>query len=227
MTIKELALLDYQSQTTLNSSKKSFAIIKESIALENIMSDQLEILTTWESTRLYIDSGTGAHQDLGVFSPVIPSGYYMVGHFAQRDHSTMMKGIVPLVKPLVDGAIKPPLAFEQVWNDKGSGGHQNVSFWRPVPPPGYVAVGDVINLGYNPPEDLKKTYACIKADLVVQGMIGPEIWSDKGSGADQEISIWTIQPITEGVTGTFLAEGCFCHPSDEYAQCLRTNSFIK
>ena len=85
------------------------------------MSDQLEILTTWESTRLYIDSGTGAHQDLGVFSPVIPSGYYMVGHFAQRDHSTMMKGIVPLVKPLVDGAIKPPLAFEQVWNDKGSG----------------------------------------------------------------------------------------------------------
>ena len=191
------------------------------------MSDQLEILTTWESTRIYTDSGTKAKEDLAVFSPVIPSGYYMVGHFAQQDHSTMMKGTVPLVKPLVDGAIKPPADFQQVWNDKKSGGHQDVSFWRVIPPPGYVAVGDVINLGYNPPEDLKKTYACISADLVVQGKIGPEIWNDKGSGAHEDGSMWAIQPITEGVTGTFVVQSGYSRPSDVYAQCLKADSIKK
>ena len=188
------------------------------------MSDQLEILTTWEGTQIYKDNGTGAAKDLAVFSPVIPTGYYMVGHFAQQDHSTFMKGTVPLVKPLVDGAIKPPLDFEQVWNDKHSGGAQDVSFWRVIPPPGYVAVGDVINLGYCPPESLRQTYACIKADLVVQGKIGPEIWDDKGSGADEDGSVWAIQPINHGVTGTFVVHCGYCPPPAIYAQCLRTDS---
>ena len=193
-------------------------------ALENIMSDQLEILTTWESKCIYTDNNSGANEDLAVFSPVIPSGYYMVGHFAQQDHSTFMKGTVPLVKPLVDGAVKPPEHFEEVWNNKGSGGGEDVSFWRVIPPPGYVAVGDVINLGYNSPEDLKKTYACINADLVVQGTIGPEIWNDKGSGADQDGSMWAIQPITEGVTGTFVVQSGYSQPADVYAQCLSSVS---
>ena len=191
------------------------------------MSDQLEILTTWESTRLYIDRGTGSKKDLAVFSPVIPSGYYMVGHFAQRDHSTMMKGTVPLVKPLVDGAIKPLVDFQLIWHDKGTWGHKDVSFWRVIPPPGYVAIGNVINLGYDPPRELKKTYACINADLVVQGKIGPEIWNDKGSKAKSDVSIWAIQPITEGVTGTFLVQSGYSQPADVYAQCLRANSIKK
>ena len=81
------------------------------------------------------------------------------------------------------------LILNKLWNDKASGGDKDVSFWRVVPPPGYVAIGDVINLGYNPPDDLKKMYACINADLVVQGKIGPGIWDDRGSGADNDGSI--------------------------------------
>ena len=191
------------------------------------MSDQLKILTTREGRRIYTDGGTGSAKDLAVFLPVIPSGYYMVGHFAQWDHSTFMKGTVPLVKPLVDGAIKPPADFQQVWNDRKSGGRQDVSFWRVIPPPGYVAVGDVINIGYSPPEDLIKTYACIKADLVVQGKIGPEIWNDRGSGSAKDGSIWAIQPISQGVTGTFLVQSGYSQPPAVYAQCLRANSIKK
>ena len=54
----------------------------------------------------------------------------------------MMKETVPLVKPLVNSAIKPPADFQWVWNDKYNGGDKDISFWRVIPQPGYVAIGD-------------------------------------------------------------------------------------
>ena len=184
---------------------------------------QLEILTTQDGKRIYTDSRTGAHQDLSVFEPDIPVGYYMVGHYGQQDHANFMKGTVPLVKPVCPSAIAPPDGFEQEWNDKGCIlAAQDVSFWRVVAPPGYVALGDVISIGYDPPHNLKDLYACIRADLVLQGKIGDAIWKDCGSTAKQDGSLWSVQATVQGVTGYFKVQQGHNPPTDAYAHCLRS-----
>ena len=183
---------------------------------------QLEIFTTENGKRIYTDKKTGAHEDVSVFEPNIPDGFYMVGHYGQQDHADFMKGTVPLVKPLAGNAIATPIGFEQEWNDKGSDGKHHVSFWRVVAPPGYVALGDVINIGYDPPPDsLKEKYACIRDDLVIQGKIGDLIWKDRGSKAKLHGSLWSVEPTIQGVTGYFKVQQGYDPPTDGYAFCMR------
>ena len=132
----------------------------------------LQILITNEGSRVYIDSGTGADTDLAVFISKIPDGFYMVGHFGQPNHQTQMNGTVPLIKPIDATAVAPPSTFEAMYNDRGSGGDQDVTFWRVIAPPGYTALGDIVNIGYNtPPNSIKDIYRCVRSDLVKQGVI--------------------------------------------------------
>ena len=184
---------------------------------------QLEILTTQDGKCIYTDSRTGAHQDLSIFEPKIPDGYYMLGHYGQQDHAGFMKGTVPLVKPIIKDAIAPPNGYEQEWNDKGCIlAAQDVSFWRVIAPPGYVALGDVISIGYDPPHHLKDVYACIRADLVIGGKIGDSIWKDRGSGANLDGSMWSVQPTIQGVTGYFKVQQGYDPPTEAYAYCMRS-----
>ena len=183
---------------------------------------QLEIYTSKNGKCIYTDYCTKAHRDLAVFEPEIPDGFYMVGHYGQPDHGSFMKGTVPLVKPLHEDVIAPPIDFEKEWDDKGSGGKQDVSFWRVIPPPGYIALGDVISVGYDPPHHLKEKYACIRADLAIAAKIGHLIWNSKGSKADKDGSMWSVQPMIQGVTGYFKVKKGNSPPiATPYAYTLR------
>ena len=120
------------------------------------MSASFQIATTYEAVRIYTDSGTGASQDLCVWQPQLSSGYYMIGHFGQRDHADVLKGPIPIVKPIASGVFAAPASFERMWKDSGSGGTQDVAFWRVIAPPGYTALEDVISANsYDPPNNLK------------------------------------------------------------------------
>ena len=105
------------------------------------MSASFQIATTYEADRIYTDSGTGASQDLSVWQPKLLSGYYMIGHFGQRNHADILGGPIPIVKPIASGIFAAPASFEQMWKDSGSGGSQDVAFWRVIAPPGYTALG--------------------------------------------------------------------------------------
>ena len=180
----------------------------------------LDILTTQNGHRFYTDRGTGARLDLAVFQPSIPSGYYMLGHFAQRDHDNFMKGTSPLVKPLINGAISHPTHYIQIWNDKGTGGRQDASFWRPIPPPGYVCLGDLVNLGYSPPTHLTSSYACVRYDLVETATSGNLIWNDRKSGGREDTSMWAVQPLTashDGIAGFFKVVKGYNRPGAIYS----------
>jgi len=75
-------------------------------------------------------------------------------------------------------ATAPPLRFEQVWADSGirafrKGKRQgSVAFWKPVPPPGYVAVGHVATPGHSPPP--VTAVVCLRADLAMVRGIGSQ-----------------------------------------------------
>jgi len=182
----------------------------------------LQILTTNEGTKVYTDGGTGAGADLAVFQPTIPEGFFMVGHFGQPNYQGM-NGTVPLIKPLDPTAVAPPASYQNMWSDQGSGGGTDVTFWRVVPPPGYVALGDIVNVGYNPPPaSIKDIYRCVRADLVEQGRFDRPVWNDGGSGASRDGSMWYVQATTQGVTGYFKVQSGYGIPDAVYAQCLLT-----
>ena len=184
---------------------------------------KIEIITTQDVKLIYTDSYTRAHHDLTVFEPNLPDGFYMVGHYGQGDHAGFIKGTVPLVKPLDEDVIAPPISFEQEWNNKGCIlASQDVSLWRVVAPPGYVALGDVISIGYDPPTDLKEKYACIRADLTIEGRIGNLIWNDGGSGAYLTVSLWSVQPTVQGVTGYFKVQQGYDFPTEARVYCVRS-----
>ncbi len=119
--------------------------------------------------------------DLAVFRPDLPSGYYMVGHFGQRNHGESPDQAIKIIKPLVSDAVTTPSSTYQTWNDKGTGGNKDVSFWHVYCPDGYVALGDVISLGYDDPiNDIKNTYGCVRSDLTTNCCEGDLLWWDKG-----------------------------------------------
>jgi hypothetical protein len=67
------------------------------------------------------------------------------------------------------------------------------AMWRPVPPAGYVVLGDIFH--YNYPPDREETfdnYVCVREDCVTPVPIGPELWNDKGTGAREDGSMWMV-----------------------------------
>ena len=83
----------------------------------------------------------------------------MVGHIGQPNHDGQMDGVLPVIKPIDSTAVAQPASFEAMWADHKTGGDQDVTFWRVIAPPGYVAVGDIVVLGYDyPPASITNTY---------------------------------------------------------------------
>ncbi len=190
------------------------------------MGDALEVKNALEWDRVYTDKGTGADQDLAVYEPILrigSRGYYMLGHYAQNSYKEPYNPI-KIVRPMKDyNAISPPSYTVWMWDDKGSGGDQDVSFWHVVCPKGYVALGDVISLGYgNPINYIRDKYACIRSDLTTTATRGGTIWTDKGSGAHHDGSLREVGCYGIGVESSyFQAQRGYRVPTHSRFRCLK------
>jgi hypothetical protein len=62
---------------------------------------------------------------------------------------------------------------------------------------------------------------CVRADLVIASTVGNMLWSDKGSGARQSFSAWSVTPPSAPpgdihfAPGTFVAADSFNRPQAE------------
>ena len=185
-----------------------------------------EVVAPISVERIYSDEATGAHQDISVWRArvdVIPEGVYMIGDVAFAAHSsTFPQTAVVLVKPLIKcdhlgEIIKPPSSYEDIWDDKGSGGRYNGSFWRVHAPPGFVALGDVAcNNWSQPSAEFTAKYACIRKDLLSADaeLSSTALWNDQGSGAERDVSVWPVQGYYHP-TGCFKANAAYNKPSLE------------
>lgn len=187
----------------------------------------LEVRSAAYSTRIYTDSGTGADWDLSVFEPYLfldGRRFYMLGHTAQRNHNLEADDVVTIVRSDDPDAIAAPLYLLQTWTDRGSGGDQDVAFWHVYCPDGYTALGDVISADTfdNPYNDIKNKYACIRKDLVNSSSIGNVVWNDKGSGAVEDGSLWSVS-CNRGTPSYFQSINGFDAPSSARAYCLICN----
>jgi Vacuolar protein sorting-associated protein 62 len=165
----------------------------------------LLVSTTSNYSWLYSDSGSGAHMDVTVYRPTpTDTSYSTLGDYAQGNYSSPI-GSSLIVKALNDDPKNPllvaPTSYTEVWNDHGSGGHNDGSIWYPVPPDGYRSIGFVCAGGYNAP--LIPSYRCVRKDLTADAQVGSLIWNDQGSGAHMDVALYQIV----GVSSAFVAQG--------------------
>ena len=163
----------------------------ESISAE----EKFEFVPVSEYDEVWNDSGSGANQDVSVWRPRVPAGCHLIGMTAKNGHSP------PNFSTLVIRAggrdIAPPERFDLVWWQER--GRRRFWCWRPIPPAGYVSLGDVGTTSETPPSH--KDVACVALDCLSPSRqpLGGQIWNDRGGGAPKDAAFFE-QP---GGTGLF------------------------
>lgn len=158
---------------------------------------------------IYDDSGTGAKSDVQIYSPTpSDSTFFILGHMAQNYHGAPNNHSVIVKASNDDGnpILKAPTGWTQVWNDHGSGGKNDGSIWIAQAPDGYIAIGAVAVAGYDAPN--LSNYRCVRYDYAVSAAAGDQIWTDQGSGAKMDVSLFKIQ----GIDGLFQCQGSYVPP---------------
>lgn len=185
---------------------------------------------TSQFTLRWNDQKSGGDYDGAFWQPVPPTGFKALGSIGVSGYGDANGNFAALcVKEAHpgSGALKAPVKYDLVWADHGSGASRDGSCWRPVPPSGYVALGDVFANGYNAPS--LDDVACVRADLVADGVIGTWIWDDTGTGSDRDFGAWQIEaPVqyvdtTKGLiaVNSFVGAATHSKPSSSpVARCL-------
>ncbi|MBN1404855.1 MAG: Vps62-related protein [Opitutales bacterium] len=159
----------------------------------NMSPNGLKAILTSEFELIWNDRGSGASKDGAFWKPkstfdTLPIGSMAMSGYGDPDNKYAALCIGP------DGrdskALAHPMKFDLIWADHGSGADRDGSCWRPIPPNGYVSMGDLFMNGYNGP-NLDSVW-CVRQDLVEPTSIGELIWNDKGSGADKDFAAWEI-----------------------------------
>ena len=183
----------------------------------------LELAYTAQFQLVWYDIGSGAVDNGAFWKPVVPDGYYALGHYGQSNWSAPFGGMYT-ARELVPGALAPPASYQGLWGDWGSGGTFDGSFWLPIPQEGYVCLGTVAQLGYNPPST--DAIRCVRQDLVSEATVGKPLWNDIGSGADYDFSSWYIDPGPDGIgVGAFAGIGMYAKPT--YPVYVIKSSMVK
>jgi hypothetical protein len=141
---------------------------------------------------IYNDAGSGADMDVTLWRPVPAGGVFIIGDYAQGNYGDP-SGTTLTVRSVNDPdntLLKPPIDYRLIWNDKGSGGDNDGSVWFPVPPDNFVSIGAVGQIGYDKPSI--SSYRCVHSSVLQTSSAGVLIWSDGGSHADMDVSLYPV-----------------------------------
>lgn len=166
-------------------------------------------------TTLYNDQGSGADADVQLWKVKPPAGYLPCGDVCEAAEDAWIYGsnpprgqVVVVSESAPGGMLANPTGFVQIWSDKGSGAKLNGAIWQMIAPVGFTALGYCCTFssdGTPAPPDVRDYY-CVNTQLVSMGQLGPLIWADTGSGADQDVGLWRSVPTS---TTPFASLGTF------------------
>ena len=113
--------------------------------------------------------------------------------------------------------------LSQLYTDQGTGSFEDVAFWRPEVPEGYVSLGDVASDGYSTP--LEIGYAVLADHPAVVKPRGFEkIWTDEGAGGDGQVTLWNpVPPAGYVCPGQLAKPDHGAPPSVEEIACVRVD----
>jgi hypothetical protein len=114
-------------------------------------------------------------------------------------------------------------SFNLVWNDKGTGADRNGSFYRPVVPIGFRALGHYAQGNYDSPTGAVMIVVKARnADALKEPKDYELVWKDTGSGADKDGAIWKPIPPDGGyVAMGFVVTQGYNKPSLNEVVCVR------
>lgn len=184
---------------------------------EPIRHDNLLIDFTTEFHRIWDSAGSRAKP--AAFwrptpAPDLLPGYFPLGDVLVAGHDNINGSTVvavvceadtPSADPARGPALQRPDDFELIWKDTGSKSKRDGAIWRPIPPQGYVAMGSVCSNDHEKPS--LNAVRCVRADLVIASDVGELIWNDRGSGAKQNVSVWSATPPAAPAGEIHLAPG--------------------
>jgi len=114
--------------------------------------------------------------------------------------------------------------FDRVWSDHGSGADQDVAFYRPKPTDGYYALGHLAAASYDAPTD-NDLMMVVKektpgSDALAAPLNYDPVWTDSGSGADDDVAVWWPScPSGYVALGALATSGA--KPDTEAVRCVR------
>jgi len=161
------------------------------------MVDGLALTYTNQFEWRWNDRGSGATPCGEFMHPIAPAGYYPLGsvgypnYISPADLGAQVAAIV--VKEVGDsGALAAPTDYTKIW----SASYDNAgSFWLPVAPIGYVAMGVVVAKGTNTKPGLDEV-RCVRSDLVADAKAGARAWYWDLPWGPGYFSCWQVDPPT-------------------------------
>ena len=109
-----------------------------------------------------------------------PAGWLPLGDIAAIGGAPLVPGVMLFAQGTDPQAFANPVSFVPVMSDAGSRNPQDVVYWRPVPPTGYLAVGICFSNGDMP---ATSNYWCV-SEAHVQQVSANTAWGDSGQGWD-------------------------------------------
>jgi hypothetical protein len=158
----------------------------------------LVITVTKQYELRYNDRESKAKRNGGFWHPIPPEGFYALGSIGLPDYSDPNGKIACICVKAAPGVklndvLQYPQKYKWIWDDRGTGAKMNGSCWRPIPPDGYAALGDVVvNWNDKNKQPQVNQIMCVKKSLTAPGVIGRLIWNDKGSGGKYAFAAYQI-----------------------------------
>ncbi len=166
---------------------------------------RLDTKQNCDQTLNWDDSGSGADLDGYFFIPNAKDSEYIIGGHASGKKTSDYHCTTTVSVAADNPKARPPLLatpanWKQVWKDSGSGAAKDGSFWKALPPDdNYVCIGSVSQLNHNAKPNIPN-YRCVHKSLTDKIVASAIVWSDKGTGADQRVSVFSLP-----ATGAFIA----------------------
>jgi hypothetical protein len=157
---------------------------------------------------VYDTTASGALADGSIWRPTSPEGFALLGDVVVTGHGAPTSEAV-VARDQADFLVAP-VAYERIWDDRGSDGDHPVSVWNPVPPLGFTCLGSVATAAYDAPPALDDA-RCVHQSLLLPGR-SVQTWNDTGTGAAMGVGLWTCHP-----DGPGLAAGGFTARRDRSA----------
>ncbi|WVZ75446.1 hypothetical protein U9M48_023496 [Paspalum notatum var. saurae] len=153
--------------------------------------------------------------NLTFWRPQAPSNYVILGDCISSRSVPPSQVVVAVSNTY--GRVRKPVGFRLVHVLPGSldltdssqlTEENDCSIWVPVPPPGYLALGCVVNVGRLPPS--KHVVYCLRSDLVTSATFSDCIHTHSpASGIISGFSIWRV----DNVIASFFAHSSIEQPS--------------
>ncbi|KAG8382460.1 hypothetical protein BUALT_Bualt05G0079500 [Buddleja alternifolia] len=162
---------------------------------------------------IWWNQGSGSRKKLSIWRPVVPEGMVYFGDIAVQGYEPPNTCIVLQDSEDCD-MYKSPSDFQLVGHIKKQRRLDNISFWMPQAPPGFISLGCVACKGTPKPSDFS-SLRCIRNDMVsADNFLHESIWDTSDSRFIKEpFSIWTAG----NELGTFIAWNGLKKPPKRFA----------